>query len=121
MSDHGPDKNDGAYLRGRTSRATVPIGRSVLCISGVILVVTLGTTLLGERGLRRYLDLREERNNLEAEVSALADRHDRLVEDLDNLADDPDALERVARGQYRMLRPGETVIEIVEDTANEDR
>ena len=116
MSNRTTETNEGAYLRGRPFKPTAMLGQSVLWVAGVVVVIALGSTLLGERGLRHYLELRNDRDRLETEVSSLSQRYDELVSDLDALEDDPATLEKVAREQYRMHHPDETVIEVVEES-----
>jgi cell division protein FtsB len=69
--------------------------------------------LFGEHGLRAYLALRSERDQLQEAVDVLEVRHDGLEEDLSSLESDDATLERIAREKYRMRREGETVIEVV--------
>ncbi len=120
MSNRTPETNDGAYLRGRPFKPTAMLGQSALWVAGVVVIVALGSTLFGDRGLQHYLGLRAERDRLETEVGSLTERYDQLVSELDALADEPIALEKVAREQYRMHHPDEMVIEVVEELSSDN-
>jgi cell division protein FtsB len=120
MSNRTPETNDGAYLRGRPFKPTVMLGQSAIWVVGIVVIVALGSTLFGERGLQHYLGLRTERDRLETEVGALTERYGQLISELDALADEPMALEKVAREQYRMHHPDETVIEVVEESSDDN-
>jgi cell division protein FtsB len=89
------------------------IRKPLLYLGASAVVILIATGLLGEGGLRTYLDLRQEQRKLEAEVRELELRESTLQTNLDALANDPEALEKVAREKYRMLLEGEKIIEVV--------
>lgn len=67
-------------------------------------------TLFGEHG---YLALRrqqQELQRLEKEIKRLEEENRHLVEEIQSLKTDPRAVERVAREELKMARPGEKVI-----------
>lgn len=72
-------------------------------------------TVFGEHG---YLALRrqqQEMERLEQEIQRLEEENRRLSEEIQALKNDPQAVERVAREQLKMARPGERVITLPED------
>lgn len=67
-------------------------------------------TVFGEHG---YLALRQQQRTLEElqkEIRRLEQENRRLAEEIEALKKDPGAIERVAREQLKMARPGEKVI-----------
>ncbi len=112
---HGGDRA-GAPAFLRLPPAPVRRMRRPLILAGWLAgVALLAYSYLGDGGLRTYLELRREERELQEEVRELQERRARLQAELDALADDPAALERVARERYRMLREGERIIEVVDD------
>ena len=109
-----PSSGRPAFLRLKP-RPVRRMRKPLIFLCSAVAVALLASCLLGDRGLKTFLELRAEQKDLEAEVRTLRLREMRLQADLDALADDPDALERVARERYRMLRDGERIIEVVED------
>jgi cell division protein FtsB len=74
--------------------------------------------LLAFAGFRSYHDLAEARQRqtgLEAEIEAADERIERLERRVRRLASDPATLERVAREQLDMVRPGDVVIVFEEE------
>ncbi len=106
---------DGPFLRGAPP-AGKRIRKPMLYLCGVAAMVLLGMALTGENGLGTLFGLRSERLQAEGDVEQLREHHDELqagLAALDEESGDPEALERVARERYRMLKPGETAIEVV--------
>lgn len=65
--------------------------------------------ILGENG---YLTLRarqHEVRQLENEVRRLAEENQRLDREINRLRNDPRAIERVAREEMKLVRPGEVI------------
>ncbi|MCI0402527.1 MAG: cell division protein FtsL [Acidobacteria bacterium] len=84
---------------------------AVLALGLLALVVH---TVFGEHG---YLALRrqqQEMDRLQQEVQRLEEENKRLAAEIESLKSDPRAVERVAREQLKMARPGERVITIPE-------
>jgi len=70
-------------------------------------------------GLARFVRLRAERDGLHASNLKLAEENRRLRQDLDALVDEPgdtelsrSAVERIARDELGLVRPGEIVFKI---------
>lgn len=93
-------------------RAQSPSPWRRLLLGGLVLVLLalVVHTVFGERG---YLALRrqqQEVERLEQEIKHLEEENRRLTQEVQALKSDPRAIERVAREQLKMARPGETVI-----------
>ena len=81
------------------------------------LVVGCFLLLLGLAALNSYRDLaaaRDRRQALQGEIQQTRAENDELVQRIERLRSDPATLERLAREQYRMMRPDDLVIVIPE-------
>lgn len=79
------------------------------------LVVGCFLLLLGLAALSSYRDLaaaRDRRQALQGEIQQTRAENDELVRRIERLRSDPATLERLAREQYRMMRPDDLVIVI---------
>jgi cell division protein FtsB len=81
-------------------------------VAGGILVLLLlvGLAIYGWQGVVRLRQMREQLQTLELENVALRQQAERLAETIDRLRHDPAYLERLAREERGMVRPGETVL-----------
>lgn len=92
-----------------------PWRRLLLALLGLGLLTLVVHTIFGEHG---YLALRRQRQTLErlqSEIKRLEEENRRLAEEIDALKKDPQAIERVAREQLKMARPGEKIITLPPD------
>jgi cell division protein FtsB len=87
--------------------------RSLPWLTLLIAGVLLALPLLGENGLAMYFKLRGEQDAMHREVRVLQAEADSLAQAIDLLANDPAALERIAREEYNMRRPQEEVFLLV--------
>jgi cell division protein FtsB len=78
----------------------------ILLLGGAVLLVA------DPRGLRRTRRLQEDLGNLRSANGALEVENERLRRELSALADDPAALERAAREELGLVRPGEVVFRL---------
>lgn len=84
--------------------------RAMISLLGLGLLALVVHTIFSEKG---YLELRKQRQEiqrLEAEIQRLEQENQRLLGDIQRLKSDPQAVERVAREELKMARPGEKVI-----------
>ena len=91
-------------------KTSSPRRRLLLAVVALGLLALVVHTLFGEHG---YLALRrqqQELQRLESEIKRLEDENRRLTEEIQSLKTDPRAVERVAREELKMARPGEKVI-----------
>ena len=93
------------------------------------LVVAVGLGLLalvvhsvfGEGG---HMDLKAreaEYEQLNQQVDDLEKENRRLTDEVKQLRSDPDAIERVAREQLKMARPGETVVTLPKESEKQEK
>jgi len=76
---------------------------------GLLILFMLGMTVLGDRGLFKLLRLKRQRQALVLERDRLQADNERLRADIDRLDHDYDYIERVAREEFGMVRPGEFI------------
>ena len=76
----------------------------------VVLLLFAGLTVYGWQGVVRRRQMREQLQSLERENVALRRDAERLAQIIDRLRNDPAYLERIAREERGMVRPGETVL-----------
>ena len=82
------------------------------------LVVGSLLLLLGLAALSSYRELaaaRERKQTLQEEIRRTRAENEELVRRVERLRSDPATLERLAREQYRMMRPDDLVIVIPEE------
>ena len=103
--------NRPGRLRERVDRWREWTQRSLTTLIGVGLIVVL--LLLSRGGAESYSNLTtlaERQAALEIELDETRLRVDRLKERVELLQDDPVILERLAREELGLVRPGDTVI-----------
>jgi len=91
------------------------IWAALLCALLLFFLFIIG----GNYGILKIVSLRRERKDLEKRIVALQLERDSLKSDIEKLKFDAREIERVARENYGMARPGEKVLKFVEprDTA----
>ncbi len=95
-------------------RKPSPWRRFLLIVIGLGLFALVVHAVFGERG---YLGLRSQRGvyeRLKQEVRTLEEENQQLKEEIKALKSDPRAVERVAREELKMAKPGEVVITLPE-------
>jgi cell division protein FtsB len=75
-----------------------------------LLAVLLGAAVFGDNGVLHLRRLRTDVATLHRDVQALEAENDRLSRALTELRSDPAALERIAREELGLVRPGERVL-----------
>ncbi len=83
---------------------------------GFVILIGGMFILFNENGFLRYLELKNEVDNLGYKIDSMDAENKRLEMEIDSLARKiPAKIERTAREKYDMLREGETKIEIIEN------
>jgi cell division protein FtsB len=90
----------------RTSRSS---RRWVLYLFSSLFVALAVFTALGERGIFHLWHLRAEKKQLQEKNFLLQKENDGLRERVDRIRRDDDYLEKIAREELGLTRPGETV------------
>ena len=84
--------------------------RPRIVVGAAVLLLFAGLTVYGWQGVVRLRQMREQLSSLERENVALRRDAERLAQIIDRLRNDPAYLERIAREERGMVRPGETVL-----------
>ena len=80
-------------------------------VGGVlVLLLVVGLAIYGWQGVVRLRQMREQLETLERDNAALRQQAERLAQTIDRLRNDPAYLERVAREERGMVRPGEIIL-----------
>jgi len=99
----------GSKPSTRTERPYPPI---------LVVVVVALLLLLAVAGFGSYRDLvaaRQRQQVLQTRIDMTRARNEVLAEQIRRLQEDPAAIERLAREQYRMMRRGEVVVVLPEE------
>ena len=83
-------------------------------VVGILVLVILGFTVFGERGLINLLSYRQKRQALAEEVNRLKAENQRLEEEIERLQSDQSFIEQKAREELGMVKPGELVLQFTE-------
>ncbi len=76
-------------------------------LGGLVLVTSVAT--YATNGYVRVRQMRLQIDAMERDVAAMRDKAGQLAHIVDRLRNDPDYLEKVAREEQGMVRPGETI------------
>ena len=76
----------------------------------LVLLLFAALTVYGWQGVVRLRQMREQLLSLERENVTLRRETERLAQTIDRLRNDPAYLERIAREERGMVRPGETIL-----------
>ena len=76
----------------------------------LLLLLFAGLTVYGWQGVVRLRQMHDQLQALEQENVTLRREAERLAQVIDRLRNDPAYLERIAREERGMVRPGETVL-----------
>jgi cell division protein FtsB len=79
------------------------------------LIALVVGSLFGDRGMLHLMSQRERAERLQAEIQELRAENARIAAEIEALRRDPRAIERLAREELGLARPGETVFVIREE------
>ena len=97
-------------MRDETLRETQGLRRKAATLASILaLIALLVGSLFGDRGILHLMTQRERALALERELQELRAENGRLAVEIHALKTDPQAVERLAREQLGLARPGETV------------
>lgn len=99
----------------RAEGTDVPLKRKALSLAiFLIAAASLLNALFGDRGLLELLRARQEINSLDQEIAALREKNQSLLSEIRALKSSPLAVERLARENMGLVKPGEIVLLIRE-------
>ena len=93
-------------MRRNARHVTIKVA---LMLSGVITLVFLISFMFSEQGISELQRSRTRVQQMEQEIEALKAENERLVKEIESLKRSTFAVERIAREDLSMSRPGEVV------------
>ncbi|RKZ14257.1 hypothetical protein DRQ50_09250 [bacterium] len=111
-----PRATDG-FIRGTPPGADLA-RRSLLVIAAGTVAAFALLAQLGDNGIVAWWRLRGREAALQREVTKIATTNAELAQRLEDLAADPEALERLAREEYGMRAADEEVLTVVPATVS---
>jgi len=90
-------------------RATQITLKAVMLLSGVLTLVFLGSFFFSDQGISELQQARKHVSGLEADIRRLQEENVRLRSEIDSVKQSTYAIERIAREDLSMSRPGEVV------------
>lgn len=110
LDDSRPPDDRGPSVRFDPSTLAWLLPTSLL----VLAIVSVPLLVLDERGLPRYRALRDEEAELGRQNEALRLEVRALARDVEALRSDESSVERIARDELGMVRPGEILFQFPE-------
>ena len=86
----------------------------MLLLSGVFLIGMMVLSIWGKHGLLEMWSRQRELVELAQEIDTIERDNARLFQEIQRLRDDMGYIEKIAREELGLVRPGELVIEFVE-------
>ncbi len=111
MSTNEPTARDG-FVRGNQQGNTLA-RRSLFIVLGLGLLALVTLVQFGDSGIFAFFRLQGREAELQQEVAELEEQNGNLDQQLQALANDPDALEKLAREKHNMRRPEEEVLMVL--------
>ncbi|HEY0593759.1 MAG TPA: septum formation initiator family protein [Thermoanaerobaculia bacterium] len=100
----------------QATRVTI---RAVVLLSGVLTIVFLVSFVFSEEGIAELRQAQQRVDTLQTEIRQLEEENARLQAEIENLRESNFAVERIAREDLGMSKPGEMVYRI-EEPATKD-
>ncbi len=98
------------------ARNDVGLRKKAATLGSLIALIALVVgSFFGDRGILRMVAQRERAESLRREIELLRTENSRLAVEIAALKSDPRAIERLAREELGLARPGETVFSIREE------
>lgn len=88
------------------------IEKVLLVFLATLCVVLLGLGIFGNNGIITYRELKRSYVELQSKVSAIEEENKRLAEEIYLLKNDPSYIERIAREELGMVKPGEVIFHV---------
>jgi cell division protein FtsB len=109
-------------MRDDRGRTDIGLRRKAATLASIILVVALAVgSLFGDRGFLQLMRQQQRAEALARELEELRVENRRLASEIVALRSDPRAIERLAREELGLSRPGETVFLIREEPPASER
>ena len=107
----GPVRRQAGVRRQQLPNTHV---KTLLLLSSLFLVVMLALAIWGDHGVLKMWHKQAEIRQLAAEITTIEQENKRLEGKIDRLQNDMHYIEKIAREELGLVRPGELVFEFVE-------
>jgi cell division protein FtsB len=105
--------------REERRRSEASLRKKAVTLFAVILLIALVVgSLFGDRGILQLVSQRERTQAMAREIDELREENRRLAQEIQELQKDPRAIERLAREELGLARPGERVFVIRDQNAD---
>jgi len=80
------------------------------------LILSIGGLFLisNDMGIIRWYELRNERNQIKAEINQFIKEESELTSELDRLTNDKEYIKKIAQEKFYMVKPGEKVFRVID-------
>ena len=95
--------------------------QKTLALGLVLILAMVLAAVFSDKGFMNVYDFTEELNYLKKTNATLAQENARIQKEIDALKSDPYAVEMLARDKLNLVKPGETVYQIVRETYSPER
>jgi cell division protein FtsB len=103
-------------MSNRAGGSEPGLRRKAAALASLLALIALVVgSLFGDRGMLHLMSQRERAERLQAEIQELRAENARIAAEIEALRRDPRAIERLAREELGLARPGETVFVIREE------
>jgi cell division protein FtsB len=93
----------------------------ILALGSVLIVAMALAAVFSEKGFMNVYDFTEELDYLKKSNAVLAEENVHIQKEIDALKSDPYAVEMLARDKLNLVKPGETVYQIVRETQSPEK
>ena len=111
-------------MAAKEDRSVAQVGlrrKAAVLFSVIVFIALVVGSLFGDGGILQLWQERSRTEALEREIERLRVRNSQLAKEIRALRSDPRAVERLAREELGLARPGETVFLIREETSPDHR
>jgi len=97
------------------------VSRIAVGVFGLLTVAMLLLAVFDERGALAVRERRMEKEKLQQEIDKINEDNKRHREEIENLQHNPDYIERRAREELRLVKPGEIILELPQVPVTKDQ
>jgi cell division protein FtsB len=93
------------------AKSTTPfLKRLMFLMVSLVLLLLLVHALFGKRGYFELKKMKDQKENLDRQIEQLKSENKQILEEIKSLKTDPKAIEKIAREELGLVKPGEIKI-----------
>ena len=93
-------------------RKILPFDKVFIILAALLGLLLIALGILGNNGIITYTQLKRNYKEMQQRVEKLDKENQKLVEEINQLRDNPEYIERIAREELGMVKPGEVLYRI---------